>query len=265
MERHPLLGTLLADTYRLDSLLHEGRRNDLFVAEDAERHRWVLKIPRDASNAETEILAREAAFLSAIDHPNVVAMQDIGADGMQAYLALEALEGETLAEAMERLGAMEAHEVLTIFWQVLAGVKAMHEADVIHRDLRPRNVFLVTREQRPPIVKLIDFASGKLLRPDHPDTSEEPPYPIGAHRYMAPEQHRGEIAGPWVDVYSVGVMLYAAFVGELPEHGTRVSAHREVSPAIDEVVSRALAEDRDERHASAAELQEALTRAILVT
>lgn len=264
VERHPLLGTLLADTYRLDAHLHQGRRNDLLVAEDVQRKTWVLKVPREPSNEAAEILAREAAFLSSVDHPNVVAMQDVGADGMWAYLAIESLSGETLADAMERLGPMEEQEVFVIFWQILAGLKATHEADVVHRDMRPRNVFLVTRPQQPPIVKLIDYASGKLLRPGHPDAAAEPPYPVGAHRYMAPEQHRGEVTGPWVDVYGVGAMLHAALVGELPEPGTRVSAHRDVSPALDEVVARAVAEDREERYATAAELQEALTRALLV-
>jgi serine/threonine protein kinase len=81
---------------------------------------------------------------------------------------------------------------------------------------------------------------------------------------MAPEQHRGEVTGPWVDIYAIGMMLHAALAGELPEPGTRLSAVREVSPALDDVVAKALAEDPSSRFATALDFQDALTRALLI-
>lgn len=264
---HPLMGTVVNGRYCVVGLLHQGRRNDLFVAQETLRDEvrsLVLKVPHELSNETAEVLAREAGFLGEIDHPNVVIAHDVGSDDERAYLVLEPIAGETLAETIERVGPMVEREVLEIFWQILSAAQALHAVGIVHRDLRPRNVCLEYREGKPSIVKLIDFASAKFLRDDHPDAREEPPYPVGAHRYMAPEQHRGEVTGPWVDIYAIGVMLHAALVGELPEPGTRLSERREVSAGLDEVVERALAENPADRFASAADFQEALTRVLLI-
>jgi serine/threonine-protein kinase len=177
---------------------------------------------------------------------------------------MDAIVGDTLAETLERNGPMAEQEVLEIFWQILAAARAMADAGVVHRDLRPRNVSLEHCEGRAPLVRVIDFASAKFLRDDHPDSQQEPAYPVGAHRYMAPEQHQGEASGPWVDVYAIGAMLYAALVGELPEPGTRLIDQREVSSALADVVTRALAEEPGERFLTALEFQDALTRALLI-
>ena len=266
-EEHPIVGTILGGRYAVDRLLHRGRRNDLFVGQetvdDAPRS-LVLKVPHELSNASAEVLAREAGFLSVIEHPNVVASFDVGSDDEHAFLVLEPIFGETLAETMERTGPMEEPEVLEIFWQILSAARAVHDAGVVHRDLRPRNVCLERREGRPPLAKLIDFASARFLRADHPDAKGEPPYPVGAHRYMAPEQHRGEDTGPWVDIYAIGMMLHAALVGELAEPGERVRDRRDVAPELDEVVAIALAHEPSARFESALAFQDALTRALLI-
>jgi len=264
---HPLVGAVVNGRYCIVGLLHHGRRNDLFVAQETVRddvRSLVLKVPHELSNESAEVLAREAGFLTQIEHPNVVVAHDVGSDDERAYLVLEPIAGETLAETIERVGPMVEREVLEIFWQILSATQAIHELGIVHRDLRPRNVCLEYREGLPSIVKLIDFASAKFLRDDHPDAKAEPAYPVGAHRYMAPEQHRGEVAGPWVDIYAIGVMLHAALVGELPEPGTRLSERREISAGLEEVVEKALAENPAHRYASAADFQEALTRVLLI-
>jgi serine/threonine protein kinase len=261
------MGTVVNGRYCVVGLLHQGRRNDLFVAQETVRDEvrsLVLKVPHELSNATAEVLAREAGFLGEIDHPNVVIAHDVGSDDERAYLVLEPIRGETLAETIERVGPMVEREVLEIFWQILSATHALHAVGIVHRDLRPRNVCLEYREGKPSLVKLIDFASAKFLRDDHPDSREEPPYPVGAHRYMAPEQHRGEVTGPWVDIYAIGVMLHAALVGELPEPGTRLSDRREVSAGLEGVVEKAIAENPSERFASAADFQDALTRVLLI-
>jgi len=263
-EPHALEGTTLADRYRLDSLLHAGRHNDLFAATDLDDSRSiVVKVPRDTSNEAAETLAREAAFLGEVRHPNLPEVFDVGADDDRAYLVMEALAGETLAEWVERSGPLPELDVLAVFWQVLSALQALHESGVVHRDLRPRNVFLVHRAARPPRVKILDFASAKFVR-NHPDAELEPRYAAGAHRYMAPEQHRGEIAGPWVDIYSVGAMLHAALAGELPVPGFTLRDRRLVSPALDALVMKAIADEPTARFESAAALQDVLTRTLLV-
>lgn len=264
---HPLVGMVVNGQYCVVGLLHKGRRNDLFVAQQtlgANVRSLVLKVPHELSNESAEVLAREAGFLSQIHHPNVVVTRDVGSDDDRAYLVLDPIAGETLSDTIERGGPMGEREVLEIFWQILSAAQAMHQLGIVHRDLRPRNVCLEYREGLPHLVKLIDFASAKFVRDDHPDAQTEPPYPVGAHRYMAPEQHRGEVAGPWVDIYAIGMMLHAALAGELPEPGTRLSESREVSQQLDDVVARALAEDPADRFATAADFQDALTRALLV-
>jgi serine/threonine protein kinase len=267
-ENHPLMGMVMGGKYTVDRLLHQGRRNNLFIGVagvDRDARSVVLKVPHELSNESAKVLAREAGFLSVIDHPNVAVSIDVGSDDRHGFLVLEPIAGETLAETMERTGPMPEHAVLEIFWQILSAARAMHDAGVVHRDLRPRNVFLERRAERPPLVKLIDFASARFLNPDHPDANREPPYPVGAHRYMAPEQHRGERTGPWVDIFAIGMMLHAALVGELAEPGARLrDRRRDVSVELDEVVAIALAEDRVERFESALLFQDALTRALLI-
>ena len=266
-DEHSLVRTMLAGKYAVDRLIHRGRRNSLFIGRetvDEAPRSVVVKAPHELSNESAEVLAREAGFLSCIEHPNVVASLDVGSDDRHCYLVLEPIVGETLAETIERAGPMAEPEVLEIFWQILSAARAVHDAGVVHRDLRPRNVCLERREGHPPLVKLIDFASARFLRADHPDAAGEPPYPVGAHRYMAPEQHRGEDTGPWVDIYSIGMMLHAALVGELAEPGARLRDRRDVSPELDEVVAVALAEEPGDRFGSALLFQDALTRALLI-
>ncbi len=264
---HPLVGQTLGGRYAALRLLHRGRRNDLFIGEelvDEGARSLVLKVPHELSNESAKVLAREAGFLSVIEHPNVIESFDVGSDHEHAFLVLEPIVGETLAERMERTGPMVEHEVLEIFWQILSASCAVHDANIVHRDLRPRNVCLERREHQPPLVKLIDFASARFVRADHPDAGREPPYSVGAHRYMAPEQHRGEDTGPWVDIYAIGMMLHAALVGELPEPGARLRDLRDVSQELDEVVAVALADEPSRRFPTALAFQDALTRALLI-
>lgn len=267
MTDHSSVGVVLAEKYSIEALLHQGRRNDLFIArevvDDLPRS-VVVKIPRELSNESAEVLGREAGFLSVLDHPNIVALRDIGTDDEHAFLVMEPIIGDTLAETIERGGPMGEREALEIFWQILSAARAMADVGIVHRDLRPRNVCLERREGRPPLVKVIDFASAKFLRGDHPDANQEPAYPVGAHRYMAPEQHRGEASGPWVDVYAIGAMLYATLVGELPEPGTLLRDRRDVSAPLADVVARAVAEEPADRFESALDFQDALTRAVLI-
>ena len=266
-ENHRLIDATLDGRYSVDRLLHQGRRNDLFMGQeglDETARAVVLKVPHRLTNESAMMVAREAGFLTNIDHPNVVRSFDVGSDDHEAFLVLEPIVGETLAEIMERNGPMAEPEVLEIFWQILSGTRAMHDAGIIHRDLRPRNVCLERREGHPPLVKLIDFASARFLRPDHPDAEGEPPYPVGAHRYMAPEQHRGEETGPWVDLFAIGMMLHAALVGELAEPGERLLDKRAVSAELDEVVAIALALEPADRFLTALGFQDALTRALLI-
>jgi serine/threonine-protein kinase len=267
-DEHPLVGEVVGGKYTIAGLLHRGQRNELFVAHeetDESVHTLVLKIPLEMTEESQAPIAREAAFLGAVEHPNVVMMRDFGtAHVPSSFLVLEPVPGETLADTIQRAGPLDERRVLEVFWQILAGVSALHAHGIVHRDLRPRNVCLEPREGLPPLVKLIDFSSAKFVRLDHPDELHEPPYFVGAHRYMAPEQHRGESAGPWVDVYSIGMMIHAAMVGELPTPGSKLSDSRPVSRSLDEVVARALAPDPLDRFPNASEFQDALTRALLV-
>ncbi len=265
--QHPLVGAVIGDKYAIEGVVHRGRRNDLFVATHTTglgARQVALKIPHELSLESAEILAREAGVLSVIEHPNVVNMRDVGTDERCAYLALEPLVGETLAERIEADGPLPPSQALPVFWQVLSGLRAVHEAGVVHRDLRPRNVFIEARDDKAPLVWLIDFATARFVRPDHPDAKVEPPYSVGAHRYMAPEQHRGEPSGPWVDIFATGVMLHAALAGELPEPGVKLSDRIGTAAELDDVIAKATSEEPQSRYATALDFQDALTRALLI-
>lgn len=223
-EGQKLVGKVLANTYRLEQLLTSGGMGAIYRA----RHlrtggTCAVKIlhSRSAQNAELyERFQDEARIISALHHPNIVTVMDLDIDASGlAFIVMELLEGEDLQDRLERLGKLPLDEALEIARQLSSALHAAHQKGVIHRDLKPRNIFLAKQEingQVVETVKVIDFGVSKIPRPA--DRATRDLLVLGTPRYMAPEGALGQnsqIDGR-SDEWSVAVILYRMLSGKLP-------------------------------------------------
>ena len=273
--------TLAAGTqlgpYRIVSPLGAGGMGEVFLARDSRLERDVaLKVlPRDFEDGAQRLsrFVREAKAVSALNHPNILTIHEVGEAAGYHFLATELVVGETLRARIAR-GALPLGEAVEIALQVAAALGAAHDAGIVHRDIKPENVMI--RADR--LVKVLDFGLAKWrdaaavdpqgVTVDHAHT--QPGVILGTVAYMSPEQSRGRALDARTDIWSLGVVLYEMLSGKQPfegESSTDVLAnilHREPPPLVIRredvpaelaaVVARALAKDVAERHPSATAL-----------
>ncbi|HEX5062113.1 MAG TPA: protein kinase [Kofleriaceae bacterium] len=242
--------------------------------------RAAIKTLLPALSSHREIVDRffnEARAISAISDPGVVQVFDFGyhVDGT-AYIVMELLEGESLAARLTRLGTLPLVEALRLARQLSSSLDAAHRRDVVHRDLKPGNVFVIrdSEVQGGERAKILDFGICKLGDPEHPMTTQTGAM-LGTPVYMSPEQCRG--AGDVdhrSDIYSLGCVLFHMLTGRPPFDceggGEYIASHLkeeppapttiapELPPAIDALMALCLAKDPDRRFQSMAELQQAI-------
>ena len=276
------VGSVIAGTYTIEALIGRGGGGAVFVASHARLpgKRVAIKVLHPGL-ADEEVVKRfqhEARITSMLGHPNIVAVHDFNAlpDGTP-YLVLDYLDGETLAERIKR-GPMPLAEVCGIVRQIGSALSAAHRADVIHRDLKPQNVFLVPTEvggEHVEQVKLLDFGISKMRGQQSVQTNEHAM--LGTPAYMAPEQATGRQAAvdARTDVFALGAIVYEMLGGQpafsgasVPEVVFKVVYEEPVplaervpgiDPAIATAVHRALEKKPEDRFASVADLVEALT------
>ncbi len=216
--------------FEILSHLGSGGMGDVYLAEDNRLHRKVaLKLLPGQVTADTERLRRferEAQVASALNHPNILTIHEIGETNGTHFIATEFIEGETLRERMT--GApMPIGEVFHVAEQVASALAAAHEAGIIHRDIKPDNIML----RREGIVKVLDFGLAKLSR--QPPTDREAPTRVtvktttdvvmGTVPYMSPEQALGREMDHRSDLFSLGVLLYEMATGVSPFAGANSS------------------------------------------
>jgi len=221
-EADPHLGRVLAERYRIVSLLGSGGMGSVYRAEHVHMKKPVaVKILHRHMTTNVEVVARferEAVAAGRIEHPNVAAATDFGKleDG-SFYLALEYVEGENLADVIER-GALAPYRALAITRQIADGLSAAHAAGIVHRDLKPDNVMLVERDGVEDIVKVLDFGIAKLHLEE--GSGHKPLTQIGTifgtPQYMSPEQGQGRPVDARSDLYALGVILYEMLAGKRP-------------------------------------------------
>jgi TolB-like protein len=280
----PLLGQVVGG-YRVEERLGIGGMGVVYRAVDLQLSRQVALKFLPSHMVDTpralERFEREARAVSALSHPNICVLHGVGEHQGRPYLVLELLEGHTLATVL-RQGPLEPGRALEIAAAVADGLEAAHEAGVLHRDVKPANLFVTRRGH----VKILDFGIAKLLphgerledastRGDGgAGTLTQPGTTPGTYAYMSPEQLRGEELDERSDLFSLGVVLYEMLAGGPPFEGTSPGALieailsrdppplRELRPGLDprvvELVDWILAKDRRRRIAGAAELQTAL-------
>jgi Flp pilus assembly protein TadD/TolB-like protein len=208
--------------FRVHERIGEGGMGTVHRAEDLRLGREVaLKflsaaITGDANARQRFLLEAKAA--SALDHPNVCTIHEVGeADDGTIFIAMAYYRGETLSQRLRRLGHLPAGEAVTITVQLVRGLERAHSLGIVHRDLKPGNIFLT----QDGLVKLLDFGLASLAGEAHLTRSG---MLLGTAAYMSPEQVLGEQAGPRSDLWSVGVVLYEMLAGRLPFKGPTEAA-----------------------------------------
>jgi serine/threonine-protein kinase len=227
----PLVGQTLDGKYSLVERLGKGGMGTVYRATHLLIDRPVaIKVlnPHFVEDEEAqERFRREARAAGRLQHQNVAAVTDFGRteDGL-VYIVMELLEGRSLRDVLSREAPLDAARAVSLMLQISAAVAAAHEARVIHRDLKPGNIFVVQRKHAPPVIKVLDFGIAKLaadaIEDDEDDqlTLTKVGVMIGTPRYMSPEQCDGGKLTPASDVYSLGIILYEMLTGTTPFSGS---------------------------------------------
>ncbi len=267
--------------YEIVAPLGAGGMGEVYRARDTRLGRDVaLKILPDSFAREPERLHRfeqEARAVAALNHPNILAIHDIGEQGGSPFLVSELLEGESLRAVLDR-GALPQRKTIEYGVQIAHGLAAAHEKAIVHRDLKPENVF-VTKDGN---IKILDFGLAKLVRntTDGPDgltlTSSHTVAGVvmGTAGYMAPEQVRGDSVDARTDIFAFGAVLYEMLSGRRAFHRDTTAetmtavlkedtpeladASHPISPALDRTVRRCLEKSPAQRFQSARDLSFAL-------
>jgi serine/threonine protein kinase len=283
-----LVGATLNDRYDVTRKIGEGGMGVVYEAKHTLiGKRVAIKVLLDKYAQKADIVARlqqEARLASSIGHEHIVDITDFGetSDG-RTYVVMEFLEGESLAQLLAREGPLPPARAIAIARQVSGALFAAHGKGIVHRDVKPENVFIIRRNDRD-FVKVVDFGISKALKPEGSDGDSSPRLThtgmvLGTPLYMSPEQARGEDdLDHRIDVYAVGVILYELLTGEVPFRGTnylnviaqvlsgaprtpsQVRPDLSISPALESVVMKAMAKDRAHRYATMEELDADLVK-----
>ena len=221
-----LLGQVIDNRYRLESVLGRGGMGLVFKAAHLGLRRQVaVKILHPSLAASTDVRSRferEALAVGKIDHPNCVAVYDVGrlVDG-SLYLAMELLDGKSLADVLEREGQIAPGRALHILAHILRGLGHIHGAGLIHRDIKPENIFLIRHGTDEDFAKILDFGIAKPMSGKEKDLDDgvkltQAGMAFGTPIYMAPEQALGNPMDGRADLYAAAVMAYEMVCGQPP-------------------------------------------------
>ena len=266
--------------YEIRSLLGTGGMGEVYLAQDTQLERLVaLKVmpPGVADDiGRVRRFTQEARAASALNHPHILTIFEIGEIDSHHFIATEFIEGETLRQHIKS-GTLQLSDVLNIATQVSDALSAAHEVGIVHRDIKPENIMMRRRDG---YIKVLDFGLAKLTAPEPLMVDTEAPTKViaitdpgtvfGTVYYMSPEQARGQSLDARTDIFSLGVVIYEMVAGRPPFEGqTKTDVvnsiigkepaplqryAREVPDTLEWIVSKALRKDKEERYQTAREL-----------
>jgi eukaryotic-like serine/threonine-protein kinase len=221
----PMIGQILGGKYTVIRLLGEGGMGAVYEGEQqlgTTKRKVAVKTLHPHLSRDPKIKARferEVGTIAELEHPNTIQVYDFGtnAEGI-LYIVMEFLHGKSLADQLEKQGAMAPERVVNILQQVCGSLEEAHARGIVHRDLKPDNVVLVERAGKKDFVKVLDFGIAKRSREEDKDEQKltQQGMVLGTPPYMSPEQFTGRPIDSRSDIYSLGVMAYEMLSGKLP-------------------------------------------------
>ena len=284
-------GELIAARFTIVRLLGRGGMGEIYEAEDLRLRRKVaLKFLPEEMSQDPQVLERfqrEARAASALDHPNICTVYEVGEHGQRPFIAMQYLEGETLQQQI-RGKACKIQAILDLGIQIADALEAAHSRGIVHRDIKPANIFITSRAQ----VKILDFGLakresarrvveavgtwGESISSMSQESLTSPGLALGTVAYMSPEQVRGEDLDARTDLFSFGAVLYEMATGEHAFTGRTsgvifdailnrqpVSARQlnsEIPLELEQIIDKGLEKDREVRYQHASDLRADLKR-----
>ncbi|MCB9593494.1 MAG: serine/threonine protein kinase [Sandaracinaceae bacterium] len=285
----PLIGVVLGERYRIKRQIGEGGMGLVYEAEHVAIEKPVaLKVLRDDFSSRPEVVERfkqEAKSASRIGNDHIVDISDFGMTPSGAsYFVMELLEGQDLAEVLEKEGTLDLERAVDIILQCCKALGAAHAKGIVHRDMKPENIFLTKKDDRDDFVKLVDFGIAKMSDIETPGAPgrklTKTGMIFGTPEYMSPEQAAGKSLDHRVDIYALAVILFEMITGRVPFIGDTfmgiLTQHmfedppelQDVNPNVrvpEPIVAflwKGLAKEADHRYASCEEMATALRGAM---